>query len=145
MAKGYLYLKSNYNRGIYVPGTYTQTVTCNLDRINKHNLKTNKMRHSYAREKIGAAIESMATNRGDIKIRLWGAYLIFHTLKEDDFPEDLKEYWNSIYNDLTTEEPSYGANGEVTDGRVQNTLKVIDEDKCVEIAKKISELNALLR
>ncbi len=103
------------------------------------------MRHSYAREKFGAAVESMATSRGDIKSRLWSAFLIFHTLKEDDFPNELKEYWNSIYSALTTEEPTYDANGDVTDGRVQNTLKVIDEDKCVEIANKITELNALLR
>ncbi len=102
------------------------------------------MRHSYAREKFSAAVESMATNRGGVKARLWGAFLIFHTLKENDFPDELKEYWNSIYGDLTTEEPSYDENGEVTDGRVQNTLKMISEDKCVEIANKITELNALL-
>ena len=103
------------------------------------------MRHSYAREKLGAAVESMATGRGDIKSRLWYAFLIFHTLKEDDFPEELKEKWNSLHGDLTTEEPSYDSNGEVTDGRVQNTLKVIDDDKCVEIANKIMELYFLLK
>lgn len=97
------------------------------------------------KEKFAAAVETMANSTGDIKSRLWGAFLIFHTLTEKDFPDELKEYWNSIYNDLTREEPSYDKNGEVTEGKVQNTLKVIDETKCAEIARKITELNAFLK
>jgi hypothetical protein len=103
------------------------------------------MRHSYAKEKIAAAVESMANSPDDIKSRLWGAFLIFHTLTEKDFPDELKEYWNVIYDDLTQEEPSYDENGEVSNGKVQNTLKVIDDTKCVEIARKITELNAFLK
>lgn len=103
------------------------------------------MRHQYAKEKLGSAVHSMATDKGDIKTRLWHAFLIFHTLSERDFGDEFKEDWNFIYNSLTTEEPSYDDKGEVTTGRIQNTLKVLDEKTCVEIAERISNLAAKLR
>ncbi len=103
------------------------------------------MRHHYALEKLGSAVHSMATDRGDLRTRLWHAYLIFHTLSEKDFADEYKEDWNFIYSTLTREQPSYDDKGEVTTGRVQNTLKVIDEDTCVEIAERISNLASRLR
>lgn len=103
------------------------------------------MRLNYAKEKLGSAVRSISNDRGNIKTRIWNAYLIFHTLSENDFSEELKEDWNFIYNNLTIEEPTHNEKGEVTDGKVQNTLKLLSEDKCVEIVNRIVELEAKLR
>lgn len=103
------------------------------------------MRHHYALEKLGSAVHSIETDRGDFRTRLWQASLIFHTLSEKDFADEYKEDWNFIYSTLTREQPSYDDKGEVTAGRVQNTLKGLDEDTCVEIAERISNLAARLR
>lgn len=102
------------------------------------------MRASYAREKFGVAVNEMATGTGDIRDRIWHAYLSFHTLSEKDFPDDLKEDWNFIYSSLTKEEPSYNDNGEVSVGKVQNTLRVLDTETCVELAQRICDLNTKL-
>ncbi len=103
------------------------------------------MKHGYAREKMGGAVYSLATGTGNLKERLWYAYLSFSNLEEKDFPDELKIEWNFIHTTLINEPPSYNASGEVTNGRVQNTLELLDEDTCATIAKSIYELNAKLR
>jgi hypothetical protein len=103
------------------------------------------MKHLYALEKLASAVHSMATDPGDIKVRLWNAFLIFHTLSEKDFANEYHEDWKFIYKSLTTEEPSYNEKGEVTTGRVENTLKILDEDACVKIAERIANLESKLR
>lgn len=99
------------------------------------------MKGSYAKEKIGSAVYSLATGRGDIKERLWNSFLGFHPLKESDFPDDLKDKWNDLKVRLTTEEPKYDSDGNVTTGKVENTIKKISIDDCVEIAELIYNLN----
>lgn len=103
------------------------------------------MRHSYAKEKLGAAVQSMVSDPGDIKTRLWHAFLIFHTLSEKDFSDEYKDEWTFIHSTLTKEEPSYDKNGNLTTGRVENTLKVLDERTCQVIAEKIASLSYKLR
>jgi hypothetical protein len=100
------------------------------------------MTHFYAKQKLGSAVRSMASDPGDIKERLWHAYQIFHALNERYFSDELKEDWTSIYQRLTTEPESYNANGEVTTGRVQNTLAKLDAQTCVNIAQSICELES---
>ncbi len=103
------------------------------------------MKHGYAKEKMGGAVYSLATGTGTLKERIWYAYLSFSNLKEKDFPDELKEEWKFIYTTLINEPPSYSASGEVTNGRVQNTLETLDQDTCATITKSIYELNAKLR
>lgn len=103
------------------------------------------MRHHYALEKLDSAIHSMTTDNGDIRTRLWNAYLIFHTLSEKDFADEYKEDWNFIYKTLSTEQPSYDNIGQVTIGKVQNTLMALDENTCIEIAERILKLASRLR
>ena len=98
------------------------------------------MRGTYAKEKIGSAVHILATGRGGIKQRIWDAYMQFHPLRETDFPDDLKPKWNELHDRLTSEEPSYDSKGEVTNGRVQNTLNKLTDDECVEIAELIVDL-----
>jgi hypothetical protein len=103
------------------------------------------MRHSYAKEKFGVAVNALAVGTGDIRDRIWDAFLSFHTLSEKDFSDELQEDWDFIYTRLTKEEPTVEDNGYVTTGKVQNTLRKLDIDTCVEIAQKIYELNIKLR
>ena len=103
------------------------------------------MGSSYAREKLGAAVYSLATSPGNIKTRLWGAYLSFHTLKDNDFPDEYKDDWKFIHDSLTTANPSVDDKGEVTTGKVQNTLKTLDEDVCIQIAERICDLESRLQ
>jgi hypothetical protein len=103
------------------------------------------MRHSYAKEKMGVAVRALATSQKNIRERIWTAYLSFHTLKEDDFPEELREDWNFIETHLTREEPTKDERGEVTIGRVQNSLAKMNGELCEEIAEKICDLNSQLR
>lgn len=100
---------------------------------------------SYAREKLGAAVYSLATGPGNIKTRLLGAYSSFPTLKDSDFPDEYRDDWRFIHGILTAEEASFDSKGKVTTGKVQNTLKVLDEDVCVQIAERICDLESRLQ
>lgn len=99
----------------------------------------------YAKEKFGTAIYSLATGRGDIRERLFDAYLKFHTLNEDDFPADLKSEWESLQSLFVVKEPTLDGNNEPVRGRVQNTLDSLSIDECVELAIKIWNLNFDIR
>lgn len=99
------------------------------------------MKGSYAKEKIGSAVDILATGKGRVKERIWEAFMQFHPLQETDFPDDLKPKWNELYSKLTAEEPTYDSKGDVTRGSVQNTLDELSEDDCVEIAELIVSLD----
>ena len=103
------------------------------------------MRHSYAGEKFGVAVYALATGTGTLQDRIWEAYLSFHTLNREDFSDDLKDYWDKIDYTLTREEPSYDENGQITTGKVQNTLAKMSTQEAAEIAELICELDAKLR
>ncbi len=81
------------------------------------------IKHSYAREKLGLAIEVMATDEGDVRQRLLHAYMLFHPVKANHFPQKLQNKWNSIYQQLTKLGPKYDCNGKHIIGSVENTLK----------------------
>lgn len=102
------------------------------------------MKQDYAKEKLTAAIHSMATDPGGIRTRLWNAFQIFHTLTENDFADENKKDWNFIYNSLTNEKPTYDDSGKITTGKVKNTLNTLDENTCIKIAERIVELASLL-
>lgn len=98
------------------------------------------MRASYAREKLISAVHNLAEGTGTIQQRLWDAYLAFHTLRETDFPEDLKSDWTEIHDSLTEEEPTYNDKGEPIVGKVENTLKKMSNETASELASKITSL-----
>ena len=102
------------------------------------------MKYHYAKEKLGAAVFTLATGPQRIQNRLGYAFLAFHTLKETDFPEHLQKEWEFIQSSFVTEEPTYDDKGDITDGRMQNTLKTMDDDQCVELSKRIFELYSSL-
>jgi hypothetical protein len=93
-------------------------------------------RESYALEKFGAAVDSMATSPKSIQERLFDAYMSFHPVKESDFqdPEDAKLYRN-IHDRLTSVK-----NGPESRGYVQNTLDQMSDETAEEVAQDIVKL-----
>lgn len=71
------------------------------------------IQYSYAKEKLAATIESLATDPNDVRKRLSKSYLIFHTLNENDFPVELQEDWKWIMKELNKYDPIYNVKGEV--------------------------------
>lgn len=98
----------------------------------------------YAQEKLGTAIYDLATGTGDIRHRLFQAYLRFHTLSDDYFPEELKATWNELSAMLESKDAIRSHKGEVNIGSVENTLESITEEECSDIAKRIYNLNSEL-
>ncbi|MEX8548349.1 MAG: hypothetical protein V5804_12170 [Mucilaginibacter sp.] len=85
---------------------------------------------NYSNTQLKVAVKFLAAAQGDIKERLLIAFNgTLHKLNNDDFPEDQKEEWKLIYNALTTR------NGKTES--VEEILRELDSEKCVEIAKMI--------
>ena len=95
----------------------------------------------YTKEKLAVAVHALATGKGGIKARLKEAFMSFHVLSGEDFPEELKVEWNYIYEGLTKEEPICDAQGEITTGKMDNTLRKMDEETGVDIAERIYDLD----
>ena len=62
------------------------------------------------------------------------------TLKESDFPENLKEDWVWIHNEITKRGPLLEPNGEDWLGSVENTMQSISNITGQQIAQRISKL-----
>lgn len=98
------------------------------------------MRKSYVREKLSTAAGILENKKGDLKDKLMKAYLCFHSLSEDDFPEEYRGEWRFIIHSLTKEASTTGANGEITKGRVENTLEKMNIRSCQDLAERIISL-----
>lgn len=80
---------------------------------------------------------TLATGRGDVRARLLGAFMSFHTLNEDDFPEKYKKDWEWIMKQLTKCGPLLDHKGDVWRGSVENTMNKIKNSTGEKIAEKI--------
>ncbi|WP_291858539.1 hypothetical protein [Marinilabilia sp.] len=83
--------------------------------------------------------------RNSGKERLLNAFMSFHSLKENDFPDDLKSKWKELNEKLKSEQPTTDFNGEVVSGRVENTLNKLTIEECNEVAKIIVDLSFQIR
>lgn len=97
-------------------------------------------RYSYAKEKLAVTIEALATDAGDVRTRLTNSFMLFHTLTEDDFPNELQADWKWIMKELNRYEPRYNVKGEVIMGSVENTMRKVKNSTGVKIAEKIFKL-----
>lgn len=93
--------------------------------------------YRYAREKLFSAVEILATFPDDVRSRIKCAYMEFHPLNEDHFPDDLKEDWNWVHNSITKCGPKFNHAGEVVVGSVENTMSHIRKKTGTEIAARI--------
>lgn len=96
--------------------------------------------YRYAKTQLSLAVDILATGAGDVRSRLLDAYLQFHAVREDDFPEELKSDWQCIIFKLTKYEPITDCNGKIIYGSVENTMRNIKNKTGVKIAKEICDL-----
>lgn len=104
-------------------------------------------RHFYAYERFTSALRSLAIGSGDVRVRLSGAYMDFHPVKENHLPEDLHSDYEWVIAQLTRFGPVLNGQGEVVRGAVAETLRRIRRSTGVKIAERIlhiyTELNWL--
>ena len=98
------------------------------------------MDYYYAQEKLYIAIRSLATNNCTIHERILNAFMSFHTLREEDFPDEYKEDWKWIMDQITKKGPVMSEKNDVLVGSVENTLAGLDNSVAVEIATKIFDI-----
>lgn len=96
--------------------------------------------YSYTNEKLTQAVYLLAVGSGDVRERLISAYMEFHTLTENDFPEELKKDWLDINKALTKYPPFIDYKGDVAIGSVGMTMRRIKRKTGVKIAQKIVNL-----
>lgn len=101
--------------------------------------------YSYTNQKLSVAVYLLAIGAHDVRNRLINAFQEFHTLREKDFPDTLKEEWNWIMQELTRFGPIYNHRGEVAIGSVENTMRHIRTSTGVKIAKKLCDLESKIK
>ncbi len=93
----------------------------------------------YAVAKLGDAIYELARGPGDVRSRLLTAYMCFHPVSQQDFPEHLTADFAWIMNELTKFESPYEWKGDV-----DHTLTKIRRKTGVRIAERIIRLESEL-
>jgi hypothetical protein len=96
-------------------------------------------RYYYLQEKFFNAIQALVVGTGDVRSRLWTAYLHVSTLRPEDFPDELRQDWQYIIKSLKKFEPIYHK-GEVSVGSVQHTLRRIKNRTGSKIAERFFHL-----
>ena len=99
-----------------------------------------KQRRSYALEKLSDAVEVLATGPGDVRSRLYSAWLSFHTVTERHLPPQLRKDLNWILHQISHKPARHRL-----EGTVQGTLATIRNSTGVKIAKRILHLEQRLR
>lgn len=94
----------------------------------------------YVHEKLRVALESLATGTGDVRARLYNAFLSIHTLQESDFPEHLRPDFRWVWGQLNKLPASYADDGKLVRGSVEETLRKIRNATGVKIAKRLLSL-----
>lgn len=97
-------------------------------------------RYDYAGEKLFNAVRALTVGPGDVRSRLLVAYRHAHTLKPEDFPEELRKDWEYIVKSLNRFGPIYDYKSEVSVGSVQHTLRRIKNRTGSKIAEKFFHL-----
>ena len=96
----------------------------------------------YALEKLAAAVHCLAVGPGDVRSRLWDAFLSFHPLTEDDLPAELRPDYRWVLHELTKREPQYQvwcspSQSLVMEGRVPANLRRMRNSTGSKIAERI--------
>jgi len=105
--------------------------------------------YSYALEKLTNAVRILAVGEGDVRSRLWPAFLEFHTLEPDDLPPDLAPDYEWVIRELTrrpTEQHEWSETMQkwVPEGVVPANLRRMINRTGSRIAQKIYDLSTKL-
>ena len=94
----------------------------------------------YALEKFSVVVRGMATGPGDVRSRLEGAFVTFHTIRAEDLPPSLRRRFRSVVRALTRREAR--REGE---GKLHASLAQMQNRTGAAIARKIVEIDEGLR
>jgi hypothetical protein len=98
---------------------------------------------SYAREKLGLAVNKMRTNPGCIRDRLKQAFKhdLSAVMERDFTGQDLKD-WKWIMSKVGRKGPTIGEDGEVMpySGGIDNSLVGLHKETYIKIAEKLCYL-----
>jgi hypothetical protein len=92
-------------------------------------------RLSYAYTKFSEAVSELTVGEGDVRSRLYDAYFFLCRVTLSDLPEELRNDFKWIRDQLTKHGPLYDGQG-----RLQATLSRIKNRTGAKIAKRIVEL-----
>ena len=95
-------------------------------------------KYKYAQEKLSDGIYILATDKNEVRKRIYYAYLHgFHVLPSSMFPLELKEDWEWIRFQISKFGPLIDLNGNIVMDPVLNTMHKIRKNTGVKIAEKI--------
>lgn len=103
----------------------------------------------YALEKFFVAVQLLATGPGDVRSRLYNAYISFHPVRPEDLPEDLRGDYEWIHDQLTKYDEMYpgqknslqqAGRKDLLPGSVLATLSRIKNRTGVKIADRIFKI-----
>lgn len=94
----------------------------------------------YAREKLSQAVYELAKGPGDVRSRLFAAYLVFHPVQPRDLPEELR----ADYEWIVTMPTRYPKRFE-REGAINHTLSRMQNRTWVKVAQRIVYLSDRLR
>jgi len=96
------------------------------------------MDNLYALEKFLQAQRALCEGLGDIKERLREAYMCFHPVRKEDFPDDLMSDYQWVIDQLTRKPPLVAKiGGAVVSGSVDQTLHFMRRKTAADIAERI--------
>jgi hypothetical protein len=98
--------------------------------------------YTYALEKLSDAVRTLAICEGDVRSRLWLAFLGFQPLQAEHLPPTLQADFQLIMHELTRREPrdEYDQREWNIDGAVKANLKRMQNRTGSSIAKRIVDL-----
>ena len=98
------------------------------------------IKNNYAKSVLREVIKELATGEKDVRKRICSNDVIFEKLKEQDFPEALREEWKWIIQNVKMKEPRYLSNGKMIRSNIENTMDDIRNSTASKIAERIFEI-----
>jgi hypothetical protein len=103
------------------------------------------MDNLYAREKIFQAERALCEGLGDIKERLKDAYMCFHPVRKEDFPDELRGDYQWVVEQLTSKSQLIARDSNlVVSGSVEQTLHFMRRTTAAKIAERIRYISRRL-
>ncbi len=94
----------------------------------------------YVIEKLTNAMDCLLTHQGDARARILGCHTCFGTLKEDDFPEELRDDWRYVVNTISSRGPQYTPDGEVFRGSIEMTMRACKNSTAAKVIERLKKL-----
>jgi hypothetical protein len=99
----------------------------------------------YALGKFGEAVFALATEPGDVRARLYSAFICLLPVQIDDLPSELRQDLEWVTELLTRRQSRYPPSSPGFEGDVLATLRSMRNVTGVKIAKRILEIESRLR